>query len=92
MNFYTNVIQWGNTLLVRAVENNQRVQKRIRYEPTLFDLVNKPTGYKTLDGRHVRPNKFDSIRDAKDWYNDRKDQDIVFGNNQYNSLLVFQYL
>ena len=84
MNFYTNVIQWGNSLLVRAVENNQRIRKKVRYEPTLFDLVNEPTGYKTLDGRHVRPNKFDCIRDAKEWYNDRKDQDIVFGNNQYS--------
>ena len=84
MDFYTNVIQWGNSLLVRAVENNQRIRKKVRYEPTLFDLVNEPTGYKTLDGRHVRPNKFDCIRDAKEWYNDRKDQDIVFGNNQYS--------
>ncbi len=53
MDFYTNVIQWGNNLLVRAVENNQRIRKKVRYEPTLFDLVNEPTGYKTLDGRHV---------------------------------------
>ena len=81
MNFYTNVIQWGNSLLVRGLENNQRVNKRVQYEPTLFDLVNEPTGYKTLDGRHVRPNKFDSIREAREWYNDRKDQDIIFGNN-----------
>ena len=40
MNFYTNVIQWGNNLLVRGVENEKRISKRVRYEPTLFALVN----------------------------------------------------
>ena len=84
MDFYTNVIQWGNQLLVRGVENGQRVNKKVRYSPTLFDLVSQPTGYKTLDGKHVKPNKFDSISEAKDWYNLHKKQGLVFGNTQYN--------
>jgi DNA polymerase elongation subunit (family B) len=84
MDFYTNVIQWGNQLFVRGVDNGQRVNKKVRYEPTLFDLVSQPTGYKTLDGKHVKPNKFDSITQAKDWYDLHKSQGIVFGNTQYN--------
>ena len=84
MDFYTNVIQWGNQLLVRGVENGQRVNKKVRYQPTLFDLVSQPTGYTTLDGKHVKPNKFDSISEAKDWYNLHKKQGLVFGNTQYN--------
>ena len=84
MDFYTNVIQWGNQLLVRGVENGQRVNKKVRYSPTLFDLVSQPTGYTTLDGKHVKPNKFDSISEAKDWYNLHKKQGLVFGNTQYN--------
>jgi len=85
MSFYTNVLQYGNSLLVRYVENGKRLTKRVKYQPTLFDLVNtrERTGYSTLDGRAVLPHKFDSIRDAKDWIADRDNQDIVFGNTQY---------
>jgi DNA polymerase elongation subunit (family B) len=84
-NFYTNVLQYGNSLLVRYVEDGKRLTKRVKYQPTLFDLVNtrEKTGYTTLDGKSVLPHKFDSIRDAKDWIADRDNQDIVFGNTQY---------
>ena len=84
MDFYTNVLQWGNQLFVRGVENGHRFKKKVRYEPTLFDLVSQPTGYKTLDGKHVKPNKFDSIIEAKDWYDLHKKQGLVYGNTQYN--------
>ena len=85
MSFYTNVLQYGNSLLVRYVEDGKRLTKRVKYQPTLFDLVNtrEKTGYSTLDGRAVLPHKFDSIRDAKEWIADRDNQDIVFGNTQY---------
>ena len=83
MDFYTNALQWGNTIFYRGVENGQRIKKKVRYQPTLFDLVHEPTGYKTLDGRHVLPHPFDSIQEAKDWYDSRKNQDVIFGNNQY---------
>ena len=47
MDFYTNVIQRGNTLFVRGVDGNQRVMDKVKYSPTLFDLTNKgETGYK----------------------------------------------
>ena len=83
--FYTNVLQYGNSLLVRYVEDGKRLTKRVKYQPTLFDLVNtrERTGYSTLDGRAVLPHKFDSIREAKDWIAERDSQDIVFGNTQY---------
>ena len=84
MDFYTNVIQWGNQLFVRGVENNQRVNKKLRYAPTLFDLVPQETGYKTLDGKNVKPQHFDSIKEAKDHLQYRKNQNLVYGNNQYN--------
>ena len=83
--FYTNVLQYGNSLLVRYVEDGKRLTRRVKYQPTLFDLVNtrEKTGYSTLDGRAVLPHKFASIREAKDWIADRDSQDIVFGNTQY---------
>ena len=83
MEFYTNVIQRGNSLLVRGVENGQRVSKRVNYQPTLFNKVNEYTGYKTLDGQDVLPKSFHSIKEAKDWIEQRVNQEIVFGNTQY---------
>ena len=83
MDFYTNVLQWGNSIFFRGVENGQRIKKKVRYSPTLFDLVQTPTNYKTLDGRYVEPHQFASIEKAKDWYDSRKNQDVIFGNNQY---------
>ena len=84
MDFYTNVLQWGNQLFVRGVENGQRIKKKVRYEPTLFDVVPQKTGYKTLDGKNVLPHPFDSISEAKDWYDSHKKQNLVYGNTQYN--------
>ena len=67
MDFYTNVVQWGNFLLVRGVDNNQRVNFRLKYKPTLFVPVMKQTDWKTLDGKSVTPYQFDCIKDAKDF-------------------------
>jgi DNA polymerase elongation subunit (family B) len=83
MEFYTNVIQRGNSLLVRGVEDGQRVSKRVNYRPTLFNKVHEHTGYKTLDGQDVLPRKFDSIKEAKAWAEQRANQKILFGNTQY---------
>ena len=83
MSFYTNVIQRGNVLLVRSIENGKRIRDRVEYEPTLFNIVSEKTKYTTLDGRYVAPKYCDSIRYAKDWLEQRQNQDIVFGNTQY---------
>ena len=86
MTFYTNVLQFGNSLLVREVDQDgRRTQKRVQYQPTLYDLITtkEKTGIVTLDGKQVLPHTFDSIKEAKSWYEDPKDQEIVFGNTQY---------
>ncbi len=84
MNFYTNVLQWGNQLFVRAVINGQRQNFKIKYRPTLYSPVNKHTGYKTLDGIPVLPTEFDSIKEAKEWVENYKSQpDQVYGNTQF---------
>ena len=83
MEFYTNVIQRGNSLLVRGVEDGQRVSKRVNYRPTLFNKVHEYTGYTTLDGQHVLPKELDSIKEAKAWVEQSANQNIVFGNTQY---------
>jgi len=82
--FYTNVLQWGNNILLREVKNGERVNTRIKYNPTLFAPVEKPTKYKTLQGGFAAPIKFDSIKEAKDWIQMNSSQpDLVYGNTQY---------
>ena len=51
MRFYTNVVQWGNYILVREYKNGERLNHKVRYSPTLFVPVQKETGWKTLDGK-----------------------------------------
>ena len=55
MQFYTNVAQWGNTILLREYKNGERVNRKIKYSPTLYAPVVKPTEWKTLDGKFVTP-------------------------------------
>ena len=87
MQFYTNVTPWGNTLLVREYVNGERVNRKIKYSPTLFCKVMKETKYKTLDGQFVTPVKHDTMKQAKEWLKSYEDQPhLIFGNNtfQYN--------
>ena len=84
MMFYTNVHQWGDNLLVRAIENDKRVAKRVRYEPTLFVPVQKQTSFTTLDGKFLTPMKFTSMKESKEFVEQYKDQPhLVFGHTQY---------
>ena len=84
MNFYTNVIQWGNELLVREVKNGQRTKDRITYSPTLYAPVKKQTPYKNLTGGYVIDLTFTTIKEAKEWVESMKDQPhLVYGNTQY---------
>ena len=87
MNFYTNVTPWGNTLLVREYVNGERINRKVKYSPTLFCKVIKETKYKTLDGQFVAPVKHDTMKEAKEWLKSYEDQPhLIFGNTtfQYN--------
>jgi len=84
MNFYTNISQWGNTLLLREVVNGQRLTRRIKYKPTLYSPVSEPTEWKTLDGNYVTPIKFDNMKEAREWVDNYKNQpEMVFGSTMY---------
>ena len=84
MNFYTNVLQWGDTLLVREVKDGIRENRRVKYEPTLYIPTKQQSPYKTLDGSSVEPRSFHSIKDAKNFVDERKDQpELVYGNTQF---------
>jgi len=84
MNFYTNISQWGNTLLLREVVNGERLTRRVKYKPTLYAPVEKPTEWKTLDGDYVTPVNFDSMKEAREWVENYKNQpEMVFGSTMY---------
>ena len=72
--FYTNVQSIGNQILYRGVQNGQRVKDKIGYSPSLY-LADKSgkSLYKSLDGVPLRPRKFDSISEAREFVKSFKD-------------------
>ena len=67
MDFYTNVVRYGNNLLIREVKNGQRVNSKLKYKPTMFVPVMKQTNWKTLDGKYVTPIEHESIKECTEW-------------------------
>ncbi len=77
--FYTSVNLIGNNLFYIGYENNIRIQRKFKFSPTLYVVSNKPTNWKTLDGRYAKPMQFDTVgeaRDFKDKYKDVENFDI----------------
>jgi len=86
MKFYTSVLPYRGKLLVRGVnENGERKRYRIPYRPSLFVPVQKPTKYKTLDGRYVEKITFENQFKAREWIEEYKDvaNFEYFGNTRY---------
>ena len=84
MRFYTNVVQWGNQILVREYKNGERLNHKVKYSPTLFVPVQKETGWKTLDGKNVTPYKHDTIKGAKEFIQQYQNQPhLVFGLDRF---------
>ena len=89
MDYYTNVISYGNSILARGVKNGERITARNKYQPTLFVPVQKETQYKTLDGRSLTPVKHQSIKHAKEFLSQYSEQqNLIYGMTRYN----FQYI
>ena len=93
MKFYTNITRWGNNLLVREYINGQRLNRKVKYSPTLYMRVAKPTEYKTLNGDYVTPVSHETMKDASEWVDNYKNQShLVFGNTLYAySYIADQY-
>jgi DNA polymerase elongation subunit (family B) len=90
MRFYTNVQLIGNEFLVRGYENGDHFQIREKYCPTLFVLSQKPTKYKTLDGKYVEAIQPGYVKECREFY--RKYEDVenfdIYGNNRF----IYQYI
>ena len=89
MDYYTNVISYGNSILVRGVRNGERITARNKYQPTLFVPVQKETQYKALDGKYLTPVKQQSIKHSKEFLSQYENQqNLIYGMTRYN----FQYI
>jgi len=89
--FYTNVVKYGNSLLLRYVNNGQAFKSKVPYRPTLF--VPKKDGdsdWHTLEGTPVSPVKFESIKEGMEYVERYKDVEgfTFHGQTQFQ----YQYI
>ena len=84
MNFYTNVVKYGNNLHIREIKHGQRINRKLQYEPTMFIPAVRKTNWQTLDGRYVTPIKRASMKECDEWLKNYESQPHqVFGSSQY---------
>ncbi len=91
MSFYTSVFKYGNQLLYRGYNHDaHRIEKRIKFEPTVYVQTDKPTDWTSLDGLPVAPVKPGSISDTKEFFQmyDGISNTEIYGNTNY----VHQYI
>lgn len=88
--FYTNVLQFGNKLLVREVRNGKKDNHKVEFRPTMFIKAKQEGKYKSLFGDNLEPMKFGDINDAKDFMKKYKDVENfpIFGNTSF----AYQYI
>lgn len=92
LDFYTNVYQQGNNLLVRGYDANSPVSFKVEFQPTLYvtSSKDKSASHKTLDGTLVYPIKPGTIKDSRNFIDQYKDIEgfPIYGNTNY----VAQYI
>jgi len=92
MDFYTNVYQRGDNLMVRGYEGNKPVTFRVEFQPTLFvtSSKDKSESFATLDGTPVYPVKPGTMRECRDFIKQYEGIDgfDVYGNTNF----VSQYI
>lgn len=67
--FYTSVAVQGNYILVNGYLDGKRYKDKVRYRPSFFVQAKKSSSaYRTLEGLTVEKIKFDSIKEANDFY------------------------
>ena len=88
--FYTNVQQYGNKLLVREIKNGKSNSFKVKFKPTLFVKTHEETKYRSVHGVPLAPITFGDINDAKEFtkmHSGVADYE-VFGNTSY----AYQYI
>ena len=88
--FYTNVLQYGNKLLVREIKNGKKNVQRVDFHPSLFVKSQTESKYKSLFGDNLEPITFSDINEAKEFTQKYKDVENfpIFGNTSFS----YQYI
>ena len=90
--FYKNVIQYGNELLVRGIQDGKSFEDRIYFQPTMYHQYKDKTKYTSLDGKYLIPKKFKSIKDAKEFIQRYTDHDgFAYGMERFNYQYISDY-
>ena len=89
MRFYTNVSPYGDQLLVRGFENNERFEDRITWTPRLFLPTRGESKYQSLDGKKLAPKTYQSIKDARQAIRRYQDHtNFIYGTDRFQ----YQYI
>ena len=93
MEFYTNISRYGNSLLYRGYKDGKRMHVKVPFSPTLYVPVEKPTQFKSLDGKYVEPVKLENMREAKEFMERYKDVSNfeIYGNTNYIAQYVTEH-
>ena len=88
--FYTNVSVSGKFILLRSVENDRRVRRKIEYSPTFYLSSQEKSEFKTLEGDYVKPIQPGTISDCREFLEryESVDNFPVFGNNRYEYAFI----
>lgn len=88
--FYTSVIQYGNRVLVRSIDDGYAVQHKVAFKPTLFVKSQKKSQYKSLFDDNLEPIQFGEINEAKDFIKQYSEVDNfhIYGNKNF----AYQYI
>ena len=83
--FYTSVTRSGNYIYFRGYNNSKRIQKKVKYKPTLYIASPDPTEFKSLRGSYLGEMDFESIHDASDFLKRHRDVDNfeIHGNTNF---------
>jgi DNA polymerase elongation subunit (family B) len=92
--FYTNVSQIGNHILIRGFdEKGERVQRKVLYEPYLFISTNKKTAYHDITGRPVERKNFENISEARDFVKQYSDVGgiQIYGYDRWPYVYIYDH-
>ncbi len=91
MSFYTSINRYKGSILYRGYnESGHRIEKKIKFKPTLFLRTDEPSEWLTLFGDKVKPVEFATMGKAKEFIEQYKDVDNldIFGTTNY----IHQYI
>ena len=89
MNFYTSVVQLGNSICVRGMRNGHRFQEKPNFKPKLFVPKSTPgdSVYRSMFGEQLEMIEFGDVADAREF---TKTYDKV-GNMKIHGNTNWQY-